>query len=77
MSDPATDTIAALATPAGRGGIGVLRLSGTDSAAIGARLMDQLPAARAAALRLFRETAGARIARGIALYFPAPNSFTG
>lgn len=77
MTDPATDTIAALATPTGRGGIGVLRISGAASARIGRQLMDSLPAPRDAALRWFVDADGERIDRGIALFFPAPNSFTG
>jgi tRNA modification GTPase len=77
MSDPATDTIAALATPAGRGGIGVLRISGPDAAAIGGELVNGLPAPREASLRWFKDADNEPIDRGIALYFPAPNSFTG
>lgn len=77
MSDPATDTIAALATPAGRGGIGVLRISGPGAAAVGSALIDDLPSPREAALRWFKDADDQRIDRGIALYFPAPNSFTG
>lgn len=77
MTDPATDTIAALATPTGRGGIGVLRISGPAAAEVGSRLMDGLPAAREATLRWFLDGGGERIDRGIALYFPGPNSFTG
>ncbi|MEO1575637.1 MAG: tRNA uridine-5-carboxymethylaminomethyl(34) synthesis GTPase MnmE, partial [Pseudomonadota bacterium] len=77
MSDPATDTIAAPATPTGRGGIGVLRLSGPAAEEIGRRLMTELPPAREALLRWFVDARGERVDRGIALYFPAPNSYTG
>ena len=72
-----TDTIAAVATPPGRGGIGVVRVSGPLSAAIAEAVCGALPAPRQAALRRFRAGDGAVIDKGIALYFPAPHSFTG
>ena len=71
------DTIAAIATPPGRGGIGILRLSGARIAEIGGALFGELPAPRRAALRAFRDADGAEIDFGLALYFPAPESFTG
>lgn len=71
------DTIAAIATPAGRGGIGVIRVSGPRVAAIASQLIGELPAPRHAALRIFRDAAGEMLDGGIALYFPAPASFTG
>lgn len=77
MHDPATDTIAALATPSGRGGIGVVRISGTGAAAIAQRMLDDLPAPREAALRWFYDGQRTALDRGIALYFPAPHSYTG
>ena len=72
-----TDTIAAIATPPGRGGIGVIRVSGPRSAAIAEAVCGALPAPRQAALRRFRAGDGAVLDEGIALYFPAPHSFTG
>ena len=71
------DTIAAIATPPGRGGIGVVRLSGAQVPEIAAKLLGSLPPPRRAALRPFRDARGERIDEGIALYFPAPRSYTG
>ena len=75
------ETIAALATPAGRGGVGIVRVSGGDLAAFAKnlterRLGDQLRP-RQAHLVTFRDGEGDAIDQGIALYFPGPNSFTG
>ncbi len=72
-----TDTIVAIATAAGRGGIGVIRLSGPDAAALATRLAGPLPAPRVAALRRFRDPQGQTLDSGLVLYFPAPRSFTG
>lgn len=72
-----TDTIAALATPAGRGGIGVIRISGPGAARLAEAVAGDLPAPRRAALRRFRDADGSTIDEGLLLYFPAPNSFTG
>jgi tRNA modification GTPase len=72
-----TDTIAAIATPPGRGGIGVIRVSGPLSVAIAEAVCGDLPAARQAAFRRFRAGDGVVLDEGIALYFPAPHSFTG
>lgn len=71
------DTIAAIATPPGRGGIGVLRISGPAVPAIAQAIIGGLPAARHAHFTPFRDTDAAVIDAGIALYFPAPASFTG
>lgn len=71
------DTIAAVATPPGKGGIGVIRVSGPAVPAIAATLLGGLPAPRQAILRRFRSGDGEVIDEGIALYFPAPHSFTG
>jgi tRNA modification GTPase len=71
------DTIAAIATAPGRGGIGVVRVSGRGVARIAAAVAGALPAPRRAALSVFRDGRGARIDEGIVLYFPAPNSYTG
>ncbi|TAK43465.1 MAG: tRNA uridine-5-carboxymethylaminomethyl(34) synthesis GTPase MnmE [Betaproteobacteria bacterium] len=74
---PAADTIAAVATPPGRGGIGVVRVSGAAVPAIGRAVLGPLPAPRRASLRSARDARGAVIDQGIALYFPAPDSYTG
>lgn len=71
------DTIAAVATPPGKGGIGVIRLSGPAVPAIAAALLGKLPTPRQAILRRFRSNDDEVIDEGIALYFPAPHSFTG
>jgi tRNA modification GTPase len=72
-----SDTIVAIATPAGRGGIGVVRVSGAIAAGIAAALCGRCPAPRQATLRQFRDAHGDPIDQGLALYFPAPHSFTG
>ncbi|MEE9141752.1 MAG: tRNA uridine-5-carboxymethylaminomethyl(34) synthesis GTPase MnmE, partial [Gammaproteobacteria bacterium] len=71
------DIIAAIATPPGRGGIGILRLSGPELTEIGAALLGRLPAPRKAALRRFLDGDGNAIDDGLAIYFPKPHSFTG
>ncbi len=70
-------TIAAIATPPGRGGVGIVRVSGPGCGAIAQALLGGLPPPRHAGLRRFRDAAGQVIDAGIALYFPAPQSFTG
>lgn len=70
-------TIAAVATPAGRGGIGVIRVSGPAVPAIAEALLGRRPAPRHATLARFRGGDGQTIDEGLALYFPAPHSFTG
>ena len=71
-----TDTIAAIATPAGRGGIGVIRISGERVAHIAREMLGDLPPPRQAALRIFQDAEGAMLDGGLAIYFPAPASFT-
>ncbi len=72
-----TETIAALATPPGRGGVGIVRVSGSEAGAIGRAMLGTLPQPRRAVLRVFHDTAGEAIDEGIALWMPAPESFTG
>ncbi|MGH8539285.1 MAG: tRNA uridine-5-carboxymethylaminomethyl(34) synthesis GTPase MnmE [Stenotrophobium sp.] len=71
------DTIAAVATPPGRGGVGILRLSGPQAAHIATKIAGFLPAPRQAGLRHFRDTNGEVLDQGIVLWFPVPHSFTG
>ena len=71
------DTIAAIATPAGRGGIGIVRVSGTRVGQIAAVIIGRLPEPRIATFCAFRDAQGEVIDEGIALYFPAPHSYTG
>jgi tRNA modification GTPase len=74
--DP-VDTIAAIATPPGRGGIGVVRVSGPRVAEIARAVLGALPKPRLATLSSARARDGAKIDEGIALYFEAPRSYTG
>ena len=71
------DTIVAIATAAGRGGIGIVRVSGSKAANIARAVVGELPSVRLATMRTFRARDGSAIDSGIALYFPAPHSFTG
>ena len=71
------DTIAAIATAHGRGGIGVVRLSGRELLELAEALSGKRPEARRASLANFKSGAGETIDQGILLYFPAPHSFTG
>lgn len=73
-----TDTIAAIATPSGRGGVGVVRVSGPRAAAIAVAVAGEpLPETRKAVLRRFRDRTGAELDEGLVLWFPGPGSFTG
>ena len=74
---PSPDTIAAIATPAGRGGVGVVRGSGAAVPAIAAGLVGRVPAPRVAAVATFRGARGEPLDLGLALFFPAPKSYTG
>jgi tRNA modification GTPase len=71
------DTIAAMATPPGRGGVGIIRVSGPTAAAIARAILGQLPEVRRAEYLPFRDQHGEVIDTGLALYFRAPHSFTG
>ena len=75
--DYTRDTIVAAATPPGKGGVGIVRVSGPDAARIAAVMVGELPQPRYAANREFRDTHGQPIDTGIVLWFPEPNSFTG
>lgn len=77
MSAPTTDTIAAIATPPGRGGVGIVRVSGPAAADIARQLSGGLPSPRLATLAKFRAADDVVIDIGLLLYFPAPHSFTG
>jgi tRNA modification GTPase len=73
----ATDTIVANATPPGRGGIGIVRVSGHVTRAIATAMLGGLPEPRHATAAAFCDAAGGTIDAGLALFFPAPNSYTG
>ncbi|MFC2991757.1 tRNA uridine-5-carboxymethylaminomethyl(34) synthesis GTPase MnmE [Halomonas tibetensis] len=70
------DTIAALATPPGRGGVGIIRVSGPLCAAIAKAVVGQCPPPRRAHYGAFRGEEQV-IDEGISLYFEGPHSFTG
>ena len=74
---PRPDTIAAIATASGRGGIGVIRVSGPDLLPFSRQLCEKEPPPRLATLAGFRDAAGQLIDSGLLLYFPSPHSFTG
>ena len=76
-SPDAADTIAAIATPAGAGGIGIVRLSGPIAMEIGRQLCAQALRPRHAHHVRFRDADGAVLDDGIALAFAAPASYTG
>lgn len=71
------DTICAIATPQGRGGVGIVRLSGPNSFEIADKLYPPLPPPRQAALKNIVDERGQRIDEGLVLVFPGPHSFTG
>ena len=71
------ETIAAIATPPGRGGVGVIRISGNKTAPIAEALIGSIPKPRYASLSKFRAADGSILDEGIALYFQGPASFTG
>lgn len=78
LSSPSSpDTIVAVATASGRGAIAVIRLSGPEVPRIAATLLGALPPPRLARLSRFLDAAGNSVDQGLALYFPAPASYTG
>jgi tRNA modification GTPase len=72
-----SDTIVAAATAPGRGGIGVVRISGPKVPEIAAVMAGEIPQARRATFVRFLDSRGEPIDAGLALYFPGPNSYTG
>jgi tRNA modification GTPase len=72
-----TETIVAAATPPGRGGIGIVRVSGPKVPEIAAVVVGELPPARCATFARFLDAQRAPIDAGLALFFPAPHSYTG
>lgn len=71
------DTIAAIATPPGKGGVGIIRVSGPACKIIAEKIVGVLPKARHAHFADFKNATGEIIDSGLALFFPNPNSFTG
>ncbi|MES9969116.1 MAG: tRNA uridine-5-carboxymethylaminomethyl(34) synthesis GTPase MnmE [Candidatus Thiodiazotropha sp.] len=71
------DTIAAIATPPGRGSVGIVRISGAECGRIAKLMLGSVPPPRQACLRSFRDQRENIIDSGLAIYFPGPHSFTG
>jgi tRNA modification GTPase len=71
------DTIVAQATASGRGGVGIIRVSGGLATQVATRILGKLPAVRSAEYLPFKNIDGLVIDQGIALYFAGPHSFTG
>ncbi|GAB4211471.1 MAG: tRNA uridine-5-carboxymethylaminomethyl(34) synthesis GTPase MnmE [Rhodoferax sp.] len=71
------DPIVAIATAPGRGAVGIVRISGTGLAALAQRLCGVVPAPRQARYGAFLDADGSALDHGLALFFPAPHSFTG
>jgi tRNA modification GTPase len=72
-----TETIVAAATPAGRGGIGVVRVSGPKVPEIAAVILGELPVPRRATFARFLDVHQDPLDAGLTLFFPAPHSYTG
>jgi len=77
MASSALDTIAAIATAAGRGGIGIVRISGRDLLPFARQLCQKIPVPRHVTTTDFFAEDGSVIDRGVLLYFSSPHSFTG
>jgi tRNA modification GTPase len=71
------DTIVAAATPPGRGGVGIVRVSGPKVPEIAAVILGELPLPRRATFARFLDCHQETIDAGLALFFPAPHSYTG
>lgn len=71
------DTIAAIATPAGAGGIGIIRISGWQLESYAIQLFGKVPTPRMACFTAFRDENGQILDEGLVLYFPSPRSYTG
>ena len=71
------DTIVAAATPPGRGGVGIVRISGPQVPDIARLVLGGMPVPRSAGLHDFRNAGGTVLDTGLALFFPAPHSYTG
>jgi tRNA modification GTPase len=77
VPSPNVDTIAAIATAQGRGGVGVIRISGLGIEVLAKEILGKLPVARHATFCNFLDEKGIALDQGIALYFPSPHSYTG
>lgn len=77
MTLSSSDTIVAQATPPGRGGVGIIRVSGKQAQQVALALLGKVPKPRYAEYLPFLDENNAVLDQGIALFFPNPNSFTG
>jgi tRNA modification GTPase len=77
MPEYARDTIVAAATPPGKGGIGIVRISGDDTEKLALAMLGKVPQPRLATRVKIRNKNGDELDSGIALYFPRPASYTG
>jgi tRNA modification GTPase len=77
MPEYARDTIVAAATPPGKGGIGIVRISGDDAETLAKALLGQVPEPRLATTATIHDKNGDELDNGIALYFPGTASYTG
>ena len=77
MPEYARDTIVAAATPPGKGGIGIVRISGDDAKKLAAALTGCVPEPRVATRAKIHDKNGSALDNGIALYFPGSASYTG
>ena len=77
MKTSITETICAVATPPGRGGVGIVRISGPLSKTIATKIVKRLPKPRYADYLPFHDQNNEVIDQGIAIFFPGPHSFTG
>jgi tRNA modification GTPase len=71
------DTIAAIATAPGRGGVGVIRISGSNLLPFALAISGKSPKPRYATLADFKAADGSTVDTGLLLFFPGPHSFTG
>lgn len=77
MLQPNADSIVAIATAQGRGGVGIVRVSGKKASEIAISVLGEIPTVRQAKYGDFFDGDGSVIDKGIALYFRAPHSYTG
>lgn len=77
FSSSQKETIAAQATAPGRGGVGIIRVSGPEVKNVSLAILGKIPELRKAEYLTFNDKNGQPLDQGIALYFKGPNSFTG
>lgn len=75
--DVSSDTIAAKATPPGKGGVGIIRISGNEASSVAINIIGLMPKIREATFASFKQEDGSVIDQGLVLFFKGPHSFTG